>query len=90
MIAGAVAPPRIDLLNKELIEAHLHSVWLGRTGLDLQQSIADVLDTERAGCPLSEIIGTSADLTGTQLRGSMRLTTPSWQRSKWVRIGRAG
>jgi hypothetical protein len=26
MIAGAVAPPRIDLANQELVEAHLHSV----------------------------------------------------------------
>jgi ATP-dependent helicase YprA (DUF1998 family) len=25
MIAGAVAPPRLDLANQELIEAHIHS-----------------------------------------------------------------
>lgn len=47
MIAGAVAPPRIDLANKELIEAHLHSVWLSIIGLGLKSSIADVLDLDQ-------------------------------------------
>jgi len=46
MIAGAVSPPRIDLLNRELVRAHLHSLWLSRTGLDLQRSVADLLDLD--------------------------------------------
>ena len=29
MVSGAVAPARLELGNKELVEAHLHSVWLG-------------------------------------------------------------
>lgn len=35
MIAGEVAPPRLDLGNRNLVEAHLHSVWLGAAGLRL-------------------------------------------------------
>jgi superfamily II DNA/RNA helicase len=48
MIRGAVARPRFDLGNQELIEAHLHSVWMQHIGIGLQESVADVVDTERA------------------------------------------
>ena len=53
MIAGAVAPPRIDLANQELVEAHLHSVWLAPLGLKLGRQMADLLDlgaTELSRC----------------------------------------
>ncbi len=39
MISGQVAPARMDLTNKELVEAHLHSVWLAEVQLDLRKSI---------------------------------------------------
>src|SRR5438045_4843207 len=35
MIAGAVAPARMDLANRDLVEAHLRSVWLSIAGLSL-------------------------------------------------------
>jgi ATP-dependent helicase YprA (DUF1998 family) len=43
MIAGKVAPARLDLANRELVEAHLHSVWLSVVGLGLGSSLADLL-----------------------------------------------
>jgi len=52
MITGAVAPPRTDLANQELVEAHLHSVWLAILGLGLGNSMSDLLDLEAAGYPL--------------------------------------
>ncbi len=52
MITGAVAPPRTDLANQELVQAHLHSVWLAILGLALGNSMADLLDLETAGYPL--------------------------------------
>ncbi len=52
MIAGAVAPARMELANRELVAAHLHSVWLSNVGMPLQQSIADLLDLDADGCPL--------------------------------------
>jgi len=52
MIAGAVAPPRLDLSNRELVEAHLHSVWLAEVGLGLGVSVADLLDLDEPGLPL--------------------------------------
>jgi superfamily II DNA/RNA helicase/very-short-patch-repair endonuclease len=52
MIAGAVAPPRLDLANKDLIEAHLRSVWMSFVGMALKSSIIEVLDLGAPGFPL--------------------------------------
>ncbi|MYD41519.1 MAG: DEAD/DEAH box helicase [Acidimicrobiia bacterium] len=46
MVAGAVAPPNIDLGNEDLIRSHLQSVWLGETGVTLGPSVPEVLDLE--------------------------------------------
>ena len=63
MIAGAVAPPRLDLANKELFEAHLHSVWLSIVGLNLQSSVSDVLDLDNPEFPLEAGIAAQARLS---------------------------
>jgi hypothetical protein len=47
-----VSPPRIDLANKDLVEAHLRSVWLSLVGLGLESSIAELLDLASPGFPL--------------------------------------
>lgn len=55
MVAGEVVAPRLDLGNEDLIKAHVHAIWLARTGLDLAHqdgSILAILDAEQAGCPL--------------------------------------
>ena len=44
MIAGAVAPARMDLQNEELVKAHLYSTWLSLTRLSLGTGMADILD----------------------------------------------
>ena len=44
MVAGAVAPPRLDLANEDLVRAHVHAVWLAETGLSLGSSLRDLLD----------------------------------------------
>jgi very-short-patch-repair endonuclease len=46
MVAGAVAPPRIDLANEDLVRAHVHAVWLKETGMSLGRSLRDLLDLE--------------------------------------------
>ena len=46
MVAGAVAPPRLDLSNEDLVRAHVHALWLHETGADLGQSMSDVLDVQ--------------------------------------------
>jgi hypothetical protein len=57
MIAGAVAPPALDLGNRDLVLAHLHSIWLGEVGVNLQRSMVEVLDLEVADLPLLPEIG---------------------------------
>ena len=52
MIAGAVAPPRIDIVNKELIEAHLQSTWLSIVKPELGCSVAEVLELAEVGYPV--------------------------------------
>ena len=44
MVSGSVAPPRLDLNNRDLLKAHIHAVWLAEVGLDLRQSLTDLLD----------------------------------------------
>ena len=53
MIAGAVAPARIDLRNEELVKAHLYSTWLASAGLSLGNGMADILDLREPGFPIA-------------------------------------
>src|SRR5207244_2070181 len=48
MVAGQVAPPRLDLANEDLVRAHLHAVCLAETGQSLGISLRDPLDLEGA------------------------------------------
>lgn len=44
MVAGAVTPPRLDLSNEELLRAHIHAIWLAETGIDLKDTLKEILD----------------------------------------------
>ncbi len=44
MVAGAVAPPRLDLANEDLVRSHVHAIWLAETGLELGKRIPHILD----------------------------------------------
>jgi very-short-patch-repair endonuclease len=44
MVAGAVAPPKLELANEDLIQAHVQAVWLASTRQFLGTSLRDVLD----------------------------------------------
>jgi hypothetical protein len=52
MIAGSVEPARMDLRNRELVEAHIYSAWLAIVGLSLGSSVADILDFEDPALPI--------------------------------------
>ena len=45
MVAGTVAPPRLDLANEDLVRSHVHAIWLAETGVSLGSRMTDVLDT---------------------------------------------
>ena len=40
MVAGAVAPPRIDLRNRDLIRSHVHAIWMEVAKPDLGKTLA--------------------------------------------------
>ena len=46
MIAGVVDPARMELRNKDLVESHIHSIWLAASGASLESSVNDILDLE--------------------------------------------
>ncbi|MGO9062088.1 MAG: DEAD/DEAH box helicase [Candidatus Binataceae bacterium] len=56
MVNGYVRPPAIELANRDLIEAHLHAVWLAETGKELFPDIPHVLDLSREGLPVQRDI----------------------------------
>ena len=75
MVSGAVAPPRLDLANQDLIESHVHAVWLAETGQALGTSLAEVLDL--GGRPpslaLSDSVQASIGSAGARQRAQGRL-----------------
>ena len=54
MVNGYVRPPAIELANRDLIEAHLHAVWLAETGKELSPDIPHVLGLSAESLPVQE------------------------------------
>jgi hypothetical protein len=44
MVAGTVAPPRIDLRNRDLVRSHIYAVWMEVAKPDLGRTLTTVLD----------------------------------------------
>ncbi|MFF3442543.1 protein kinase [Streptosporangium sp. NPDC002721] len=44
MVAGAVAPPRLDLANEDLVRSHVQAIWLAEAGLKLGNAIPNIID----------------------------------------------
>lgn len=65
MVRGVVSPPRLDLLNEDLVRAHMHSVWLACAGAKLRPSVKDNLDLVSPGFPIEESL--KAQLNGKAL-----------------------
>ena len=68
MVHGEVRAPLIDLANRDLVESHLHAIWLGSSGQALPAGIADVLDlTAGAGEPVRpDVLAGLATASGEQ------------------------
>lgn len=46
MVHGVVKAPTLELSNRDLVESHLHAVWLSNVEAELSTSIAPMLDLE--------------------------------------------
>lgn len=58
MVHGVVKPPTLDLANRDLVESHLHALWLANVEHELDTSIAPLLDLEKDDLPLKEELTT--------------------------------
>ena len=63
MVHGVVRAPTLDLANRDLIESHLHAVWLASAEIQLENSIAPLIDLEAMGKPVkAELIERLSDI----------------------------
>ena len=52
MVAGKVVAPRINLDNAELIQSHVQAVYLQRVGVDMNNSVDEILDMSDPKYPI--------------------------------------
>lgn len=43
MVGGTVTAPQLDLLNRDLVQSHVHAIWLAEAELKLGQTLTEVL-----------------------------------------------
>ncbi|RMF69319.1 MAG: DEAD/DEAH box helicase [Calditrichaeota bacterium] len=97
MVAGIVVPPRIDLSNRELLESHLHAVWLAHVGLDLGDSIENIIDlNDETALPLNDNLAEQIQLSENRIRECLKeckaiiaqchpdLEGASWYSEDWL------
>lgn len=100
MVAGIVVPPKLELANQDLIQSHLYSLWLARTGADFGDSMNRVLDLEKDKYPLKDDLRSQLTLTPTTLAKCVAdaqtilgdsfcqtdLTRSSWYSKDWIQL----
>jgi very-short-patch-repair endonuclease len=74
MVAGVVAPPKLELGNQDLIKSHVYSIWLAHTGLYLGESMNQILDLDLDGCPLKDSVRSQLTLTPDSLAKCLQAT----------------
>lgn len=97
MVSGSVTPPRVDLLNEELLRAHIHAIWLGETGQGLPNSIGGMVDIDDSmELPISLLYQQQLSDPGARERTLQkassilqpmiyRLREQPWWREDWLR-----
>lgn len=95
MVSGAVTEPRIDLLNRDLIRAHVHAIWLAAAEVDLGSTLTDILvvSEEDLALPLHVRVKDSLHHAPTRLKAletakrllsSVDLRNAPWYREEWI------
>lgn len=59
MVHGVVKAPTLDLANQDLVDSHLHAIWLASTGVELDTSIAPLLALDEPGKPIKPELWTT-------------------------------
>jgi ATP-dependent helicase YprA (DUF1998 family)/very-short-patch-repair endonuclease len=94
MVAGVVAPPRLELGNQDLVRAHAHALWLVECDLDLKASMTEILDVSLDGQPLHGHVESKITQPAAAARARTRIaqllgattevTSAPWWREDWV------
>lgn len=98
MVAGAVTAPRLDLLNRDLVEAHIHAIWLSEARLDLGKTLAEkvlVVTEDELRLPLRDEVREKLADASAKLRAQQRakrlldsigseLREAVWYRDDWL------
>jgi len=100
MVAGSVAPPRIDIRNSDLVRSHVHAVWMEVVKPDLGKTLTSVIELSPSDgkfpLPIKDTLARdlknpvhrAAALGKTnQLIGSIReeLSTAAWFHDNWTK-----
>lgn len=73
MVHGQVKAPTLDLANRELVQSHMHAIWLAETSKRLGNSIRDLLDMNQPDAlPILEDIGDDLDKPDAKRRAHQR------------------
>ncbi|MFI5571491.1 DEAD/DEAH box helicase [Streptomyces sp. NPDC051740] len=97
MVAGTVAPPRLDLANEDLLASHVHAIWLAETGLELGRSMTKIIDADGKAPSLALLTGVREQIANkrAQARALARARTvlagcadtlrdTSWWHEQWL------
>lgn len=98
MVSGAVAAPRLDVANEDLVRAHVHAIWLAEADLDLGKSLADkILDVSGDNPTLElrpevkdklddHVIRERARVRATKMLAAIdsELTQTNWFTTRWL------
>ena len=72
LVSGIVRAPAIDLVNDELLSAHVHAEWLAAAGKPLDKAIPVNLDMEAAGRPVISAVAAGFETATRDTAGQMR------------------
>lgn len=96
IVAGVVVPPRLDLENEELIKSHMHAIWLGHVGLDLEDSILELIDLNQEDFPLDADVSHQISLSENRIKDCIKeckavleqceddLQNAPWYTEEWI------
>lgn len=98
MVSGSVTAPRTDILNRDLLEAHVHAIWLSEAKIDLGSTLAEkvlVVTEEDLSLPLKDEVQEKLADASAKLRAQQRsrrllesigseLQEAAWYREDWL------
>jgi ATP-dependent helicase YprA (DUF1998 family)/very-short-patch-repair endonuclease len=97
MVAGQVAPPKLELANEDLLRSHIHAIWLQESGMSLGRCLTEVLDVSGDPPSLEIVESKQAGLEDSKAKDRTKsraaaildgikhiLSATSWYSDRWL------